>query len=92
MLLKILFFYFLAITLFTFISFALDKHYAIKNKWRISEKFLLTCGFIGGALGGLLAMTLVRHKTKTTKFVILMPLFLILHIGAVFAIIYFFHS
>lgn len=69
-----------------FIAFGADKKAAINNSWRIPEATLLTMGFIGGALGGLIGMSLFRHKTQKLKFKLLMPLFLIFNIAAGFGI------
>lgn len=80
--------YLALINLTAFALFAIDKLKAIKNKWRIRESVLLFAGFIGGALGGIIAMYTVRHKTQTLKFVICMPLFLILHIALIGFCIY----
>ena len=66
--------------LVTFTAFALDKHYAKTGHRRISERTLLLLAFFGGSTGALFGMTVVRHKTKHTKFVILVPLFLLLHV------------
>lgn len=74
------------INVFTFIVFAMDKKKAKYNKWRIPEARLLFFSLIGGSLGGLLAMNLLRHKTKTLKFTIGMPLILILNIVVIFYI------
>lgn len=62
----------------TFAAFAADKLKAINGSRRISERTLLSLCFLFGALGGLLAMYLVRHKTKKAKFYCLVPLFLVL--------------
>ncbi len=56
-----------------------DKIAARQRKRRISERALLTCAAFGGALGGFLAMYLVRHKTKHWYFVFLMPTFVAVH-------------
>ena len=45
-----------------------DKHKAQKNKWRIPEFVLLCVAYFGGGIGSLLAMHLVRHKTKKEAF------------------------
>lgn len=47
-----------------FVLYAADKRKAQKNRWRIKEATLLGTGFFGGAAGALLAMELLRHKTK----------------------------
>ena len=61
--------YILALSAITFVVYAIDKIKAQKKAWRIPEKALLTLSFIGGALGGLVAMYTVRHKTKHWYFV-----------------------
>lgn len=56
-----------------------DKRRAIRGRWRIPERTLLLLGFFGGAAGELLVMLLIRHKTKHAKFMVLLPLFCLLH-------------
>lgn len=51
-------------SMIAFLWYVIDKRRAIKGKWRISEANLLGISFVGGSVGGLLAMQLVRHKTK----------------------------
>ena len=55
--------YIFILSLFTFIAYWLDKKKAQKGAWRIKEATLLLMSFIGGALGGFLAMKKFRHKT-----------------------------
>ena len=52
----------------TFALFAIDKRKAVKNKWRISEKALLTATIVFGGLGAVAAMYFIRHKTQKRKF------------------------
>lgn len=52
------------ISLANFWLYASDKMRAKNNLWRIPEKLLLAVGFFGGAIGGLCAMGIFRHKTK----------------------------
>ncbi len=47
-----------------FCFYAADKSKAKKGAWRIPEKVLLGLGFLGGSIGALLGMKLLRHKTK----------------------------
>ena len=56
--------YMAVMSLAAFILYAADKRKAKKNQWRTKEKTLLLAGFLGGAVGALAAMKLVRHKTK----------------------------
>jgi len=57
-----------------------DKQKAKKGLWRIPEKTLFLISILGGSLGGILGMYIFRHKTKHWKFVIGMPLILILQV------------
>ena len=72
--------YLIAINVITFLLFVIDKEKAKRGAWRISEKTLLTCALIGGSVGGLAGMYLVRHKTQKPMFTIGMPVILILQI------------
>ncbi len=47
-----------------FCFYAADKAKAKKHAWRVPEKVLLGLGFLGGAVGALLGMKVLRHKTK----------------------------
>ena len=71
--------YILALSAITFIVYAIDKIKAQKKAWRIPEKALLTLSFIGGALGGLVAMYTVRHKTKHWYFTLINVLSIGIH-------------
>lgn len=77
---KIINIYLLIINSISFLITMIDKYLAIKKKHRISELTLLTTSFIGGSLGTLLSMFIFRHKTKKLKFILLVPLFLIISI------------
>jgi uncharacterized membrane protein YsdA (DUF1294 family) len=57
-----------------------DKQYAKGHKWRISERNILMVAFFFGSLGVLIGMRLFRHKTKHLKFIILVPIFLIIQV------------
>ena len=74
---KLFLIYFLIVNAAGFLSMLLDKHKARKNLWRISESTLLTIALLGGSIGSLVGMYLVRHKTKHFKFTLGIPLILI---------------
>ena len=76
---KILLLYILFINILSFALMFIDKIKAIRRKWRITEKTLLSVSFIGGSLGSYLAMIFFRHKTNHFKFKYGLPLILILH-------------
>ena len=82
---KYLVIYLCLINVLSFLFMLVDKRKAIKNAWRIPERTLLSLCALGGSLGGLLAMKLVRHKTKHLRFSIGIPVMLVIHI---FALIY----
>ena len=73
-------FYYSIINIVTFILMGHDKKNAIKNKERVPEMTLFTLSFMGGGLGTLLGMLIFHHKTKKIKFIILIPLSIIIHI------------
>lgn len=72
--------YLLVFNLLAFAMFGIDKWRVLHDKSRIPILTLLTASFIGGSLGGLIAMYLFRHKTKKTYFSFGMPLILLAQI------------
>ncbi len=56
--------YILIMSAVTFLLYFIDKKRAENDQYRISEKALLIMSFLGGAIGGYLAMVLFRHKTR----------------------------
>ena len=79
---------YLIINVITFVVFGLDKFYAIKKKWRYKVTTLLGLCFIGGALGGFLAMKIFNHKTNKNIFTISVPLLLVVQIAILLFIQY----
>lgn len=79
-LLMILLVYLLMINVVTFFVYAADKRKAKKGKMRVPEKTLFLLAGIGGSIGALLGMQVLRHKTKHMSFVIGIPLILIVQI------------
>lgn len=64
LLFQILLLYIGGASLVALVLYGVDKGKAKRGAWRISEKALLLSGFLGGAIGALLAMQLFRHKTR----------------------------
>lgn len=80
--------YYAVVNVLTAVLFAVDKHRARRGQWRISEKTLLGLSLIGGALGGLVAMRAVRHKTRKPAFAYGLPLMLVLHVMLMACLVY----
>lgn len=76
---------YIAINIFTFLLYALDKLKAIRHSYRIPENVLLTFSFFG-PVGAFFGMLLFRHKIRKNKFIIIIPFFLLLHV--IFTILY----
>ena len=76
--------YFVAISIITAGVTWYDKMAAKTGRWRIPEKTLLLLAVLGGAAAELAVMLTIRHKTKHKKFMIGLPLILILHAAAAF--------
>ena len=71
--------YIFSLSFITLFAYFIDKVKAKVGAWRISEKVLITLSAIGGALGGLIAMYMIRHKTKHWYFTVINLLSICLH-------------
>lgn len=89
MLLKILLAYLAVISLISIVVCIYDKKISKKNKveLRIPEKVLLILSAIGGSVAMLATMLLTRHKTKHVKFMLGIPLIILVQVAAVVAVI-----
>lgn len=85
-LLRLLVSYLLLINALSFGLMCLDKRQAQKHRRRISEATLLWTAALGGSVGCLLAMRLVRHKTLHRRFSVGVPLLLLLQLAAAVAL------
>ena len=74
---------FLTVSLVTAIITAIDKYKAKKGAFRVSEATLFFLAVIGGALAEYFTMRLIRHKTLHKRFMIGLPLIIILQIIAI---------
>lgn len=68
----------------TFLLYFIDKRLSKKHKRRIKEITLLICAFIMGGVGAILGMWIFHHKTKHLKFLIFVPLAVILNVLVIF--------
>lgn len=60
--------------------YGIDKWKAQRKRWRISEKMLLFLAIIGGSVGALAGMYTFHHKTLHKKFVLGVPLILVIQV------------
>ncbi len=86
---KYLYYYLIAINFLAVIIMAVDKHYAIRKKWRIPEKTLLLTAAFGGSPGLWLAMYTIRHKNRKKKFYLGVPAILLFQILAVYFVVFY---
>lgn len=57
-----------ALSLITFLAYAIDKSAAHNDRWRIKESTLHLFGLVGGWPGALVAQKALRHKSKKQEF------------------------
>lgn len=88
MVLKILIGYLIAISVISVVVCIYDKIAAKHNpRHRTRERTLLLLSAMGGSVAMLLTMLLIRHKTKHAKFMVGIPVIILLQAAAVFLIV-----
>ena len=80
--------YFAAISLVSVIVTVYDKKAAKSGKRRIRESTLMLLSALGGSLAMYITMKKIRHKTKHKKFMIGIPIIMVIQI-ALIAYLYF---
>ena len=82
--------YFAVISLITIIVTVYDKKAAKKwTKHRVPEKILFLLGILGGSLAEYLTMLKIRHKTKHKRFMIGLPIIMVLQVAITICYYYF---
>lgn len=71
----------------TFVVYAVDKVNAAEHRSRIRIVTLLGLAFIGGSVGGLMAVYLLHHKTKKDYFTVGIPLIMVMQVIVAFYIL-----
>ncbi len=86
--------YIAIISLISIIVCIYDKGISKKNRveLRIPEAVLLLLSALGGSVAMFVTMLLIRHKTKHVKFMLGIPIIMILQAAAVYAVYYFVFS
>jgi uncharacterized membrane protein YsdA (DUF1294 family)/cold shock CspA family protein len=64
----------------TFILYADDKSRAKQGRWRVPERTLHLCEFMGGWLGAFIAQRRLRHKSSKVSYQIVFWLIVAIHI------------
>ena len=72
--------YILLINIVAIIITGYDKLCAQNRKWRVKERTLMLISMLGGSMGMYITMQLIRHKTRHLKFMLGIPLIIILQI------------
>ena len=78
--------YLAAISILSVIICIGDKIAAKHNKKRVMEKTLFLISALGGAAAMYITMRIIRHKTKHNKFMIGLPLIILLQMAIVLLI------
>lgn len=81
---KALLIYLAVINFIAFAAYAVDKVNAAEHRSRIRIVTLLGLAFIGGSIGSLLAMYLLRHKTRKDYFTVGVPLIIVMQVVIIF--------
>ena len=81
---KFLYLYLLIINALGFLFMLVDKYKARNGLWRIPEATLMGVAALGGSIGSLAGMYLVRHKTQHPKFTVGIPAILIAQLALAF--------
>jgi uncharacterized membrane protein YsdA (DUF1294 family) len=64
----VLVYYLCIINIITFVVWGVDKRRAVKEQRRVSENTLLYLSVAGGCIGGVIGMSVRRHKTIKGSF------------------------
>ena len=78
--------YFVIVSLLTAIVTAADKYKAKKGSFRISEKTLFILAVLGGSLSEYVTMRLIRHKTLHKRFMIGLPVIMLIQLTVIILI------
>ena len=83
--------YFAVVSLISVIVCIYDKVVSKRDQveLRVPEKMLMFLSVIGGSVAMFITMLLIRHKTKHVKFMLGIPLIMVLQATAIFALFHF---
>ena len=78
---KVFYVYLVLISIITVILTVYDKIAAKKHAFRISEATLIFCGIFGGSVAELITMLIIRHKTRHIKFMLGLPVIILVQVA-----------
>ena len=83
--------YIAIISLISIVVCIYDKKISKKNRveLRIPEKTLLLLSALGGSVAMFITMLIFRHKTKHVKFMLGIPLIMIIQAAVIYGLVYF---
>lgn len=73
--------YFIGVNLWATGLTLYDKKAAKRGSWRVKERTLILVSAIGGSVAMLAVMRIIRHKTQHKRFMIGIPVIIILQIA-----------
>ena len=88
-LIKYLFFYLVAINIIAMAITLADKKASRRHRWRVQERLLFFIAIMGGSSFMYITMLSVHHKTRHKRFMIGLPIIIVLQIAAIIALFYF---
>ena len=74
---KIILVWFAVISIVAVIITVADKRKARRGAYRVSEAALMVVAALGGSVAMLVAMQIIRHKTKHVKFMLGIPIIIL---------------
>lgn len=83
-------FYFVFMSIMSFLIFGADKLQAKNNRSRIPENIFLIAAFFGGTFGSIIGMLIFNHKTRKRSF--LLRFFIVVAIQIILIILVFTNS
>lgn len=86
---KLIFLYLTVISLISVIVCVADKSRAKKGKWRIKESTLFLLSALGGSAAMYITMRVIHHKTLHKRFMIGIPLIIIIQAMLLISVRYF---
>lgn len=86
---EFLFYYMVALNIIAMILCLVDKNAARRNYWRVQERLFFIIAIMGGSLLMYITMLSIRHKTKHKRFMIGLPIIIIVQIAITILLFHF---